>query len=448
MANANNVADKPARELSVFWDARQVGTLLDADPLTFIYAGAWLDSPDPIALAPTLPLQADPLATPAVHAFFENLLPEGEQRRIASLRFQASSVFGLLSSIGGDTAGAFTLLPAGQFPQRPTYEKTSWEEVARQLRPNLDPAREDQVEAPAEAGKYRMSISGAQYKILLSLDEHGNPLRPVGATPSTLIVKPDILRSDIRLFATAINETIVMRAATLCGMSVAAVHYQPLVKACLVERYDRVRQPDGSLKRLWQADLCQLAGLPSGVKYEADNGPGFARCYALVRQYSTRPAADLKALLQWLFFNLYVGNNDSHAKNLAMLASDHALRLAPFYDLMSTRVYAGLGARFAFSIGGESEPGRIGAHQVDSLAAEIRVSKRYIRDIAADMAARVPQAVTAAVRELLPLLDHTDRILAERLELRIHDIVTKTRKRILGSADAAGDDSKRPAPAA
>jgi hypothetical protein len=61
-----------------------------------------------------------------------------------------------------------------------------------------------------------------------------------------------------------------MRAAQLCGMPTARVSWQPIVRACLVERHDRTMEPDGTLKRLWQADFCQLSGLPSDTKYEAD----------------------------------------------------------------------------------------------------------------------------------------------------------------------------------
>ncbi len=109
---------------------------------------------------------------------------------------------------------------------------------------------------------------------------------------------------------------------------------------------------DGRLIRLAQTDLCQLAGKPSEVKYETDGGPGFVECFKLVSQYSVMPAVDQRSLLKWLFFNLYTGNNDSHAKNLALLNTKSGLRLAPFYDLMCTRLYSGLGRHFAFQFGG------------------------------------------------------------------------------------------------
>jgi serine/threonine-protein kinase HipA len=57
-----------------------------------------------------------------------------------------------------------------------------------------------------------------------------------------------------------------------------------------------------------------------------------------VRQYSSAPAVDLLNLLRWVFFNLYTGNNDSHAKNLSVYQPPgQGVRLTPFYDLMCTR---------------------------------------------------------------------------------------------------------------
>ncbi|MDB5746520.1 MAG: type toxin-antitoxin system HipA family toxin, partial [Massilia sp.] len=51
------------------------------------------------------------------------------------------------------------------------------------------------------------------------------------------------------------------------------------------------------------------------VKYEADGGPSFRDCFEILRT-SARPGVDRRSVLRWLFFNLYVGKNDSHAKIL------------------------------------------------------------------------------------------------------------------------------------
>nr|WP_307742576.1 HipA domain-containing protein [Massilia varians] len=274
-----------------------------------------------------------------------------------------------------------------------------------------------------------MSISGAQFKLLLYVDEKGNPARPMGNAPSTHILKPDIQRSDIKVFASSVNETIIMLAADKCGLQTAKVAYQPNTRACLVERYDRERQPDGSLKRIWQADFCQMLEKPSDVKYEAEGGPTFKDCYDLL-EVSALPAVDRLQLLRWLFFNLCAGNDDSHAKNLSIIATPKGLRLAPFYDLMCTRVYPGLAAKFAFEIAGETEPGKITEAHIHDLAHTLGVAPKYMASLARDMARRVPAATSAAAEQLLPALGPQETVMAERLVQRISSISARLDKRI------------------
>lgn len=418
--------------LSVFLDNRQIGFLLKTDPLSFRYADEWIADASSAPLHPSIPKSASAINGPEVNAFFENLLPEGDQRRLISMRNQVTSVYGLLSAVGGDTAGNVTIFPEGRGPSRPIYQKLTWQEVNALVHADSATASELAAIQERAAGmpEPHLSLSGAQHKMLLSLDENGMPLRPMDATPSEYILKPDIVRTDIQIFASAINETIVMRTAKLCGMPVANVHYQPIVRSCLVERYDRVKRPDGTLRRIWQIDFCQAALKPSGIKYELDGGPTFVDCCEILKQESAQPGVDQKQLLDWLFFNLYVGNNDSHAKNLSLLATDDGIRLAPFYDLMSTRVYPGLGPHFAFKIGGENEPGKIDATHIDTLADAIGVGRKYMQKLAKEMADRVETALPAAIEELSSDIGDKERVMVERLQNKIQSIIRKTRNRI------------------
>ncbi|WP_144636233.1 HipA domain-containing protein [Bordetella genomosp. 13] len=167
-------------------------------------------------------------------------------------------------------------------------------------------------------------------------------------------------------------------------------------------------------------------------------GPSFADCYHLVKEVSAQPAVDLRNLLCWLFFNLYVGNHDTHAKNLSILATPGGLRLAPFYDMMSTRVYPGLGESFAFAIGGEARPGRIGMPHLAELAGVLRVAPRYLKKIAHDMALAVQAAIPAAAGRLDEQLPHAERVVALRLQQMVNGLVRQMRRRLSG--DAPGDD--------
>jgi serine/threonine-protein kinase HipA len=438
------------KHLWVYLEDTRAGTLHRTEPLSFTYDSEWIaQSRAPIH--PDIPVAPGVIQTPILHAFFENLLPEGDQRRLLALRHHVTSVFGMLAIAGGDTAGAIVLTPEGAEPQPPVYQSLTWEQCDALIHADAAHAHQrDTIEAAALAAgmpTQRISISGAQAKFLLSLDATGAPLRPMGTSPSTHILKPDMVRNDINIFASAANETIVMLAARLCDLPVARVSYQPVVKACLVERYDRIPGPNGTLKRLWQADFCQILGKPSTVKYEADGGPTFKECYDVLDR-SAQPAVDKRNLLRWLFFNLYVGNNDSHAKNLSLLATDGGIRLAPFYDLMSTRIYSGLGPNFAFSIGGEFEPGKMGPTHLEDMARQLGINFRYLSRMAFDMARAVEVTIATAETQIASLLDHSDKVLVERLVQSIGSNAKKIRKRlfpeIVGGNESDIEDPEAP----
>ena len=85
--------------LDVFKEGRLVGTLHNEQPLAFVYSDTWLAAPAGIAIDPDLPVLPGKIASPRVSAFFENLLPEGEQRRLIGLRYHVSSIFGMLQAV-------------------------------------------------------------------------------------------------------------------------------------------------------------------------------------------------------------------------------------------------------------------------------------------------------------------------------------------------------------
>lgn len=427
------MSTKTVDVLSVFMEDVHVGSLYNEIPLAFTYDSAWLNSASAKPLTDEMPLQTEKISSPYVHAFFENLLPEGDQRKLISMRHHVSTLFGLLAVIGGDTAGSIVLLPLGQAPQPPRYRSLEWHQLKQLIRGDVsnDKKLQQIIKEQSDQKKSGITLSGAQHKILLSLDQNGMPLLPVGASPTTHILKPDIIRNDIAIFASAVNETIVMRLAQRCELPTAEVVYQAEVKACLIKRYDRVQHEGETLHRLWQADFCQLLGKPSDVKYEADGGPSFKACFDLLLRYSTHPAIDQRHLLRWLFFNLYVGNNDSHAKNLSILGTTEGLRLAPFYDLMSTRVYTGLAPQFTFQINGEFSPGKMQQNDLVSFAKLLGIKTNYLLKIASEMARQVEMNIAVAAEEIISTLETSEKIMAQRIQQKITGIVKKMQNRFL-----------------
>jgi serine/threonine-protein kinase HipA len=410
--------------LDVYFGDELVGTLTDTSPLAFEYEAAWLNRVDAWPIV-GIPLLSGPKSSVLMHAFFENLLPEGERRRYLIEQRKSSTLFSLLLAVAGDTSGGFCIFPKGQKPQRAEYEITSWERIAAQL--SKDSASAIDIKSDGA----RFSLAGVQDKTSIAIFSDGLPRLPRGTAPSTHILKPNIKRLA-KVWHSAANETIIMKTAANCGLPSAEVFYEPLTQSCIVKRFDRLAQPDGTLRRLIQYDFCQLSGALSDRKYESEGGPSLADCAALIRQYSAQPAVDLRHFIRWIFFNLYVGNNDSHAKNLSIYQSpDKGVTLTPFYDLLCTRLYPGLSPAFAFSLGGETSPGAITKVQVTMVAEQLRVSPKFVIKQAQELADKMPDAITQAVHCVSPILTGSAKTLASRLQRFVITTMRKTAARMV-----------------
>ncbi|WNL38304.1 type II toxin-antitoxin system HipA family toxin [Halomonas sp. PAMB 3232] len=412
--------------LTLYQGERLVGWLFNTHPLRFEYAPAWREQSDAVSLSPSLPLSPLVHEGDSVLTYFENLLPEGDLRHQLELRHHTTTVFGLLNAIGGDTASGFTLLSPNESPVLPHYTPTRWATVAAHLQARTQGALFTQHD-----NEPRISLAGAQNKLLLMVMPDGSPAIPEGSAPSSHILKPDI-QGLKGVWATALNETFCMQLAAELGLDAAETSYQPYTRACLVRRYDRRIDAQGSLQRLHQLDFCQLAGTPSTIKYESDGGPGLVRCRELLQQQGA-PAKDMQRLIGWLFFNLLIGNNDSHAKNLATLYTADGPRLAPFYDLMCTTLYSGLSSRFAMSISGEDRPGHIERSHLEALARALRFQPRYFLKQGLELAERMPQAIDATVASLSHVAGKgTEQTLLERLQRRLSGNCRKMTQRWVG----------------
>jgi serine/threonine-protein kinase HipA len=85
-----------------------------------------------------------------------------------------------------------------------------------------------------------------------------------------------------------------------------------------------------------QEDGCQATATPPGLKYEEQGGPALRDLADVIRNFGD--PRDVASLLRRTTFNMAVGNADAHAKNFSILHEPGipAVRLAPFYDVLST----------------------------------------------------------------------------------------------------------------
>jgi serine/threonine-protein kinase HipA len=389
--------------LDVYFHADRIGCLerLPGAELGFTYDAGWARG-DNVPLSLSLPLREEPYGDRECRPFFSGLLPEGDFLKAVARRFQVSAgnPFSLLSEIGGECAGAISLVAAGEAPPFLSAPSPEWltPEKLGVLLAEL-PSR-PLLASPGEDDEgIRLSLAGTQDKLpVLWREERVGITR--GRPPSTHIIKAPLSSVE----GMVANEAYCLALAAEAGLSVAEA--RPLSvgdeEGLLVCRYDRLSE-DGEVKRIHQEDFCQALGFRPEEKYQAHGGPDVAACGALIRAHSAIPGADLFAFLDALLFNLLIGNADAHAKNYSLLLEgDGGPRLAPFYDLLSTRVY---GRRFshkmAMKYGGEYRPDRVHGRHLDRLADDLELRQPGVRRRAGELLERIGGAVDRA-RTRLP----------------------------------------------
>lgn len=417
------------KRLSVFAGEQLVGDLQENERYQLIlsYTPDWLAKPDAFALSPNLPLTDQTHIGDGVTAFFENLLPEGDVLNFISQAAQISqtNVFGLLERFGGDTAGAFSILPEGMEPTgEPHYLPVTQESIKAWFE------RSRGIPLDISGEQARMSLSGAQDKMTVFIDAQGNLSIPLGAAPSSHIIKPSIQhRQDIP--HTAINEVLVMTLAERIGMKVAQARYAPELNAAIIARYDRSIDSKGRLIRLHQNDLCQILAIPSGKKYEAEGGPSLKTCFEAVLSRSSQPALDKKRLIEWVIFNVLVGNMDGHAKNLSLMTQGSRTQLAPFYDLVCTAVYPNLSQKLAFKIGGDNRPKWLMARHWQRFAEDVAVKPKFIDKTMMEMIRQIESALPNVVAELNQMVTNLEELqMLEKVANQIESSVDLVKSRL------------------
>jgi serine/threonine-protein kinase HipA len=172
----------------------------------------------------------------------------------------------------------------------------------------------------------------------------------------------------------------------------------------VVQRYDRLLQPDGSFLRLHQEDLCQALGIPPERKYQAENGPTSANVVELLRAQVTGRASehDVGRFTDALIFNWVIGGTDAHAKNYSLLLSGRQIRLAPLYDVGSALPYPNLHIRklrLAMKFGGSYTLLSRDHAMWAKVASELGLPKDSLVDRARKLIDRVADAFSQAAAE-------------------------------------------------
>ena len=352
--------------LPVYFEQRLVGAIdVDKNGPGFTYDPDWVVLRGAFPISITMPLKLERIASDVFLPWTANLLPENEQLRTLGqlLGMARSDVIGLLSAIGGDTAGALSIGQPGR------TASVQWRPVG--TTDDIERLIEGLPNKPFLAGVegVSMSLAGAQTKLAVAVDEAGRISIPLNGSPSTHILKPD----SPRLWGGVQNEAFCLTLAKRLKIPTPNITTGQVGKRSylLVQRYDRT-VVGGRWRRLHQEDLCQALGKPPSAKYEFNQtgipGPTLKDIFELTRRHL--PPTDIIRMLDMVVFNVLACNTDAHAKNYSIMIRGNGTSLAPMYDVMCGEVWENVTKNLVQKIGGTYRSDHLNGKQWQRFARE------------------------------------------------------------------------------
>lgn len=344
-----------SRSLGVWMNGDYVGawTVSPSGAHQLTYAPEWLEAERGRPLSLSLPFPINVHRGAPVARYFDNLLPDSEAiRDRLRQRFgvRRKAAIALLAEIGRESAGALQLMPPDVAPDghdRIEAVPMTDDEVEQHLRGVVAPGA---LTGEQRTDEFRISIAGAQEKsALLFLD--GRWHRPIGATPSTHILKlPLGVIGGLRIDMThsVENEWLCSRIVRALGLPVPASEMVDFgaIRVLSVQRFDRqlVPVPQPHILRLPQEDFCQATGTDKADKYEAEGGPGIDACLQILAGAEDAQRDVVRFLCANFAFWLLAAP-DGHAKNFSLfLKRGGRYALTPVYDVLSAWPVVGTGA--------------------------------------------------------------------------------------------------------
>ena len=317
-------------KLDVIFRGRAVGTLSETPDhkIAFAYTPEWLESGFPVSPF-SLPVRPGVFVPPSMNfgglfGVFADSLPDAwgqllMDRMLRRRGLEPGSVGRLtrLAAIGGAGMGALSYQPAmGTWKAR---ELADLDDMALECRRILN--REDVGDADR----------------LFALAGSSGGARPKVMTDEWIIKFPASKEDQDH----GVMEKAYMDCAERCGITVPETRLLPS-KRCggyfSVRRFDRTRQPDGSLRRhhmLTAAAILELDFRTPGMDYRD--------LMKLTKILCRDRREDVGQMFRRMCFNVFAHNRDDHSKNFTFLCDDIKDRwsLSPAYDLTWSSTYYG-----------------------------------------------------------------------------------------------------------
>ena len=370
----------------------------------FKYDGEYMASSYGVPISISLPFIDEPFSSEETSSFFESLLPEGFSRRSVAqwIKTDENDYLTILAKLGRESIGALTIVE-DDLEIESGYERLSKKDIKKL-------AEEGATYSTQVLINTHLSLAGASGKVGLYYDTNTDSwYLPKGDAPSTHIIK----QSHVRFDKMVLNECMCMNTAAELGLDVPKTLIVDIGNGrdedvlLAVQRYDRIPDKGRVISerlraplRLHQEDFAQALGVSSEKKYETTDSGYLRKMFELIRNYSSNPLEDQRKLLERIVFNYMIGNTDAHLKNFALIYNQslRGVRLAPAYDMVSTRVYD-LSPEMSFYIDGEKDINKVSRQSFINVANEIGMGRKMVEAVFDNIANRIENSLkTAAVK--------------------------------------------------
>jgi serine/threonine-protein kinase HipA len=418
--------------LPIYFEQRLVGTVdVDRSGPSFTYDPDWIGLRGAFPISTTIPKKSERVAPETFLSWAANLLPESEQLRTLGqlLGMARSDVIGLLSAIGGDTAGALSIGQPGR------TSSLLWRPVGRP--DELERILEELPNKPFLVGEegVSMSLAGAQSKLAVAVDGDDRICIPMNGSPSTHILKPD----SPRLPGGVQNEAFCLTLARRLKIPTPTFATGQAGKRTylLVKRYDRT-DVGGRWRRLHQEDYCQALMTPPSAKYECNKtgipGPTLKDMFEVTRRHM--PPTDIVRLLDMVVLNVLACNTDAHAKNYSIMIRAGGATLAPMYDVMCGEVWNNVTKNSAQKIAGKSRGDDLKGREWQRFARACGLNPKQVIDRVDELAKLALTEVEVAATEVAGMPAGAHAILDETRQA-----VERRARAILVQLQELGDES-------
>lgn len=184
----------------------------------------------------------------------------------------------------------------------------------------------------------RLSLSGAQSKFGLILDENDNLRYSAENEQSSYILKPrptgyHVINAEF----CAANENLTMQLASqIYGIETATnglCWFKDNQEAYITKRFDV--HPGGKYALEDFASLLGLTKANGGSDFKYCNA-SYEECGEIIRRHVKSAMVDLLRFFRVVLFNFITLNDDAHLKNFSLISDGKEYRLSPAYDLLNT----------------------------------------------------------------------------------------------------------------